>query len=85
MSRIAGLGRYTRLAWTVSLVAANIAFEFAHSNRGVTGIIDEGLMGVLLGAIYLAAKGDLFIPIFAHGFQDTVDLGLLFLGKYPRM
>jgi membrane protease YdiL (CAAX protease family) len=83
MNRIAALGKGTRLAWTISLMVVNIFFGLAHSYQGITGILDEGLMGVLLGCIYLGARCDLFVPIVAHGVQDTVDLVLIFMGKYP--
>jgi uncharacterized protein len=85
MSRLADLGKRTRLAWIVSLVAANLLFGFGHSYQGVTGIIDEGLMGVLLGLMFLGTGGSLAVPIIAHGVQDTVDLLLIFLGKYPGL
>jgi len=49
----------------------------------VTGIIDEGFMGLLLGLMYLGSGRNLLIPIIAHGIQDTVDVLLLYLGTYP--
>ena len=85
MNRVADLGKRTRLAWTVSLVVVNLAFGSAHSYQGITGLIDEGLMGVLLGVMYLGAGCNLFVPIVAHGVADTVDLLLIFFGKYPGM
>jgi membrane protease YdiL (CAAX protease family) len=85
MNRVAGLGKNKRLAWIVSLVAVNMVFGFAHSYQGITGIIDEGLMGVLLGLFYLGTGCNLSVPIIAHGVADTVDLLLIFLGKYPGM
>jgi membrane protease YdiL (CAAX protease family) len=85
MNRVAGIGKHTRLAWIVSLVAVNMAFGYAHSYQGVTGIIDEGLMGVLLGLFYLGTGCNLSVPIIAHGVADTVDLLLIFFGKYPGM
>lgn len=85
MNRVAGLGKYTRRAWFVSLIAVNVAFGYAHSYQGITGIIDEGLMGVLLGLFYLGTGGNLSVPIIAHGVADTVDLLLIFLGKYPGL
>jgi hypothetical protein len=33
---------------------------------GITGVIDEGLMGLLLGAIYLGTGRSLAVPIIAH-------------------
>ena len=83
MNRVADLGNRTRAAWAVSLVVVNIAFGFGHAYQGVTGIIDEGLMGALLGALYLACGRRLAVPIIAHGVQDTVDIVLVFLGAYP--
>jgi membrane protease YdiL (CAAX protease family) len=85
MNRIADLGNQTRLAWIVSLIVASVLFGLCHSGQGVTGIIDEGLMGLLLGLIYLACGRSLAVPIVAHGVQDSVDLVLIFLGKYPSM
>ena len=85
MNRVAGLGKYTRLAWIISLVGVNMVFGLAHSYQGITGIIDEGLMGVLLGLMYLGTGNNLSVPIIAHGVADTVDALLIFLGTYPGM
>lgn len=83
MNRAADLGGRTRRAWICSLITVNIVFGFAHSYQGITGIIDEGLAGVLLGILYLGGGNNLALPIVAHGVQDTVDLLLIFFGKYP--
>jgi uncharacterized protein len=61
----------------------SIAFGFAHYEQGITGILDERFMGFLLGLACLACDRKLPVPILAHGLQDTVDMILLFLGKYP--
>ena len=42
-------------------------------------------MGLLLGAMYLGTGRTLAVPIIAHGIQDSIDLVLIFLGKYPGM
>ena len=85
MNRVADLFDRSRGAWVVSLVAVHAAFGLAHAYQGITGIVDEGLMGLLLGLMYLAAGRNLSVPILAHGVQDTVDFVLIFLGKYPGM
>ena len=85
MNRVADLGKYTRVAWIVSLVAVNMAFGGAHSDQGITGMMDEGLMGILLGSMYLGTGCNLSVPIIAHGVADTVDILLIFLGKYPGL
>jgi membrane protease YdiL (CAAX protease family) len=85
MNRVADLGNRTRLAWIVSLVVVNALFGLCHGGQGITGIIDEGFMGLLLGLIYLGCGRNLAVPIVAHGVQDSVDIVLIFLGKYPGM
>lgn len=85
MNRVADLGRRTRFAWICSVLLVNAAFGYAHAYQGITGIMDEGVMGLLLGLLYLGTGGSLAVPILAHGVQDTIDLVLIFLGKYPGM
>ena len=85
MNRVADLLNRTRAAWVISLIAVHVAFGLAHAYQGITGIIDEGLMGVLLGLMYLATGRNLAVPIVAHGVADTTDFVLMFLGHYPGM
>jgi len=60
-------------------------FGLAHAYQGITGIIDEGLMGFLLGVIYMRTGRNLAVPIIAHGVSDTIDFILIYLGKYSGM
>lgn len=85
MNRVADLFDRTRSAWIISLIVVHFGFGLAHLYQGVTGVIDEGLMGVLLGIMYLGTGRNLAVPIVAHGVQDTIDFLLIFLGKYPGM
>ena len=85
MNRIADLFNRTRAAWVISLVVVHAGFGLAHAYQGLTGILDEALMGVLLALIYLGTRRNLSVPIVAHGIQDTIDLVLIYLGIYPGM
>jgi membrane protease YdiL (CAAX protease family) len=85
MNRVADLLNRTRRAWIVSLITVHIGFGLAHAYQGLTGTIDEGLMGLLLGLIYLRTGRNLAVPIIAHGIGDSIDFVLIFLGKYPGM
>jgi hypothetical protein len=85
MNRVAGLGRGTSTAWIVSLFLISALFGFSHYQQGLTGIIEEGSDGLILGLVYLAFRRNLAIPIVAHGVCDTIDIALLFLGKYPGL
>jgi uncharacterized protein len=83
MNRIAEIGRNSRTAWIISLVLGNVLFGAAHMGQGITGMIENAIDGILLGVLYLRRKNSLATPIIAHGVTDTVDLLLLFLGRYP--
>jgi hypothetical protein len=85
MNRVADLLNRTRSAWIVSLIVVHMGFGLAHAYQGITGILDEGLAGLLLGLVYLGTKRNLAVPIIAHGIGDTIDFVLIFLGKYPGM
>ena len=85
MNRIADLGRGTRTAWIVSLCLISALFGLSHYQQGITGIVEEGSDGLILGLMYLASGRNLAIPIVAHGVCDTIDVALLFLGKYPGL
>jgi len=85
MNRVAELGNRTRRAWICSLVAVSIVFGMAHAGQGITGVIEEGIAGVFLGVTYLSTRRNLAVPIIAHGVADTIDMVLIFLGKYPGM
>ena len=85
MNRVADLGRGTQTAWTVSLFVISALFGLSHYQQGLTGIIEEGSDGLIFGLIYLVYRRNLAIPIVAHGLCDTIDIALLFFGKYPGL
>lgn len=71
------------LGTVIALLASSAIFGSAHAYQGITGVIDEGLMGLILGIAYLAFGRSLIVPIVAHGVQDSIDLWLLYSGNYP--
>ena len=85
MNRVADFFQRTRAAWIISLVVVHVGFGLAHAYQGITGIIDEGLSGLLLGILYLRTGRNLAVPIVAHGLIDTIDFVLIYAGKYPGM
>jgi len=85
MNRAADLGNCNRRAWIASLILVSTLFALAHTYQGITGVIEAGIDGVLLGLMYVGAGRNLSVPIVAHSVQDTVDVLLIFLGKYPGM
>lgn len=85
MNRLADLVGSNRAGWLTSLILVSILFGITHLYQGMSGIIVITLHGVLLGALYLATGRNLWVPIIAHGVNDTVGFILIFLGKYPGL
>ncbi len=83
MSRLAGLGQNLRGAWLSSLVVASALFGVGHASQGLTGMLQEGLAGLLLGLLYLASGRRLDLPIVAHGVSNTLAFLLIYLDRYP--
>jgi hypothetical protein len=85
MNRIAGLIGRTRSGWGVALVLSSILFGLSHFGQGITGVIENFIDGMILGALYLKFGRKLAVPIIAHGVTDTVDFLLIFFHKYPGL
>ena len=72
------LGSGTPATWVAVLVAA-IPFGLAHAYQGTSGMISTGLTGLLLGAIYVLHRFNLWYAIFTHGFINTVGIVAIYL------
>jgi hypothetical protein len=80
LNRVADLGDRRPWAWAAGLLFVTVLFGFGHSYQGVTGMLDTGIHGLLLGALYLASGRNLWACVIAHGVTDTIALTLAFLG-----
>ncbi len=85
MNRVADLFRGASVPFVVSLIITSFAFGFGHFDQGMTGWIENTINGLLLGGLYLIFGRSLAVPIVAHGITDTIDLIIIYLGKYPGM
>ena len=72
------LGSGPAAIWIAILVAA-VPFGIAHMYQGPAGMIGTGLIGFLFGVIYVVHGYNLWYPVFAHGFINTVAMILIYL------
>ena len=82
LARFLGGGRW---AWWASLVLSSVLFGWGHTEQGITGWMQEGLSGFLLGLLFLATGRNLTAAITAHGVSNTLAFVLIFLGHYPGL
>jgi membrane protease YdiL (CAAX protease family) len=60
-------------------------FGLSHFGQGITGVSENFIDGMILGALYLKSGCNLAVPIIAHGVTDTVDFLLIFFHRYPGL
>ena len=76
LNRVFGGGRWSVV---VAVLLPAIAFGMAHSYQGPAGMVSTGLMGLILGVIFVANGNNLWLPILVHGFVDMVGLTFIYL------
>lgn len=78
------LGDGPAAAW-LAVLAAAIPFGIAHMYQGPSGMIVTGLAGFLLGAIFVYHRFNLWYPVFAHGFINTIAMTMIYLDIDHRL
>lgn len=74
-----------RVAWVAGLLLSSALFGWGHTEQGISGWVQEGLSGLLLGVLFLLAGRNLTLPIMAHGVSNTVAFVLIYFGRYPGL
>jgi len=64
----------------VGMVFVSVLFGLGHFYKGLAGMIDSGVAGLILGSAYLLSGRNLWTSIFAHGFIDTFGVIALYFG-----
>ena len=82
MNLLAKVFRNSKYTWAISLIISSLLFGSIHYYEGITGIIGVAITGFLLGAAYLYSDKNLWLPIFIHGFYDTIGLVFLYFGWF---
>lgn len=78
VSKIAGTG----LGATIFIVIfTSIIFGISHGYQNHCGMWSTGIIGVLLGCVFILSNFNLWVAIFAHGFLDTIALGLIAIDR----
>jgi uncharacterized protein len=63
----------------INLAFGSVLFGIAHWYQGKSGALSTGLIGLLIGVIFVVGGYNLWLPILIHGFIDTFGLVLVYL------
>jgi membrane protease YdiL (CAAX protease family) len=67
-----------RWAALVAIALTSIAFGMAHGYQDTAGMLSTGLMGALLGGLFVWARDNLWLPILVHGVTNTAGITLIY-------
>jgi len=86
MGDFARLFGMTKIALAVNLIFTSAVFGLAHWYQGISGALSTGIIGALLGVLFIISGFNLWLPILTHGVIDTVGLFLILINadKYLK-
>jgi membrane protease YdiL (CAAX protease family) len=65
---------------TIAVLASAIPFGIAHMYQDWAGAISAAVMGACFAVVFIRSGYNLWMPILVHGFTNTTDLTLIYLG-----
>ena len=68
------------IALVINLLYSSMVFGLSHGYQGSSGMLSTGIVGVILGGIFILSGFNLWLVIFTHGFIDTIGIGLIAIG-----
>lgn len=80
INRAADAGGRSKATYWIGVVLVAVLFGYGHFYKGPSGIVDSGMAGLVLGAVYILSGRNLWVCILAHGFIDTFGVVAVFLG-----
>ena len=81
INRISELGHNSKKATVIAIVLSSIIFGLVHYEWGPMGIVQTGLMGLVLAICYIKFKKRLWILILAHAYMDTILMVQMYLAS----
>lgn len=79
LRRLMGIFGSGPLAVGLAMSLPAVAFGMAHRYQDTAGMLSTGLIGLLLGALFVWGRYNLWLPIVAHGVLNTVGVTLIYL------
>ena len=85
MNEFAALLGTSSWALLVNLILTSVLFGLAHWYQGQSGVLSTGVVGLLLGALFIWTGFNIWPVIFTHAFIDTVSLLLVYSNLDRRL
>jgi len=80
MTEITWLFGAGKIPLAFNILFTALVFGLSHGYQNRAGILSTGIVGALLGLIFVWSGFNLWLLIFIHGFIDTIGIGLIAVG-----
>jgi len=80
MTEIRNLSGDGFFAILFNVLFTSMVFGLSHGYQGRSGMLSTGIVGVILGLVFIINDFNLWLVIFTHGFIDTIGIGLIAVG-----
>ena len=77
MGEIAWLFSAGTPALAFNVIFTALVFGLSHGYQNRCGMLSTGLVGAILGLIFIWSDFNLWLPVFVHGFIDTFGIALI--------
>lgn len=85
LTRIATFFKSEKLGFTFGIIILSVLFGLAHLYQGWSGVLNTGLVSVLLGIVFIKYNKNLWYAVFTHGFIDFIGFTILYLGLTEKL
>jgi membrane protease YdiL (CAAX protease family) len=66
--------------WVVGFIISALLFAWVHQYQGIIGVIDSFIGAAIWSGLYFYSGRNLWMPIIAHGFYDTIAFIFAYFG-----
>lgn len=77
MTEITWLLGARKFPLTINVIFTALVFGLSHGYQNRAGMLSTGIVGAILGVIFVWSGFNLWLLIFIHGFIDTIGIGLI--------
>lgn len=68
------------IRWFTGYLVVSLLFSWVHQYQGIVGVIDSFVSALIFGGLYFYAGRNLWLPVLAHGFFDTIAFFFAYFG-----
>ena len=81
INRISEMTKVTKYSSVIAVILSSIFFGSIHYEWGPMGMVQAGMMGLVMGIFYVKLRKRLWILIMAHAYMDTLLLVQIYLAS----